>query len=115
MTACRAGQHEVMAKNKQADDLFVHRRARGVRKKVAKAIADGTSSKSGKKAEAVAQTALADLRSAGDAIRDRVINRDSKRSEAAKKAARTRKRNAAKRSATAKKAAATRKKSAKAR
>ena len=60
-------------------------------------------------AEALAQTALADLRSASDAIRDRVLNRDSKRSEAAKKAARTRKRKAAMRSASAKKAAATRK------
>ena len=72
-------------------------------------IADGASSKNGKRAEALAQSALADLRSASDAIRDRVLNRDSKRSEAAKKAARTRKRNAAKRSASAKKAAATRK------
>ena len=104
-----------MAKNKQADDLFDHLRATGVRKKVAKSIADGANSKSGKKAEALAQSALADLRSASDAIRDRVVNRDSKRSAAAKKAARTRKRNAAKRSAAAKKGAATRKKSAKAR
>jgi hypothetical protein len=103
-----------MAKNKQADDLFDHLRASGVRKKVAKSIADGASSKNAKKAEALAQTALADLRSASDAIRDRVINhRDSERSEAAKKAARTRKRNAAKRSASAKKAAATRKAAAK--
>jgi hypothetical protein len=98
-----------MAKNKQADDLFDHLRARGVRKKVAKSIADGASSKNAKKAQAVAQSALADLRSASDAIRDRVLNRDGKRSEAAKKAARTRKRKAAKRSASAKKAAATRK------
>jgi hypothetical protein len=98
-----------MAKNKQADDLFDHLRARGVRKKVAKAIADGSSSKNGKRAEALARSALADLRSASDAIRDRVLNRDSKRSETAKKAARARKRNAAKRSASAKKAAATRK------
>ena len=80
-----------MAKNKQADDLFDHLRARGVRKKVAKAIADGKSAKNGKRAEALAQSALADLRSASDAIRDRVLNRDSKRSEAAKKAAATRK------------------------
>jgi hypothetical protein len=98
-----------MAKNKQAHDLFDHLRARGVRKKVAKAMADGTSAKNGKRAEALAQSAIADLRSASDAIRDRVLNRDSKRSKAAKKAARTRKRNAAKRSASAKKAAATRK------
>ena len=45
-----------MAKNKQADDLFDHLRARGVRKKVAKAIADGASAKNGKRAEALAQT-----------------------------------------------------------
>jgi hypothetical protein len=98
-----------MAKNTQADDLFDHLRTRGVRKKVAKAVADGAGSKNGKKAEALAPSALADLRSASDAIRDRVLNRDSRRSEAAKKAARTRKRNAAKRSTSAKKAAATRK------
>ena len=97
-----------MAKTKRNEDLFDHLRARGVRKKVAKAIADGASAKNGKRAEALAQSALADLRSASDAIRDRVLNRDSKRSQAAKKAARTRKRKAAKRSASAKKAAATR-------
>ena len=48
-----------------------------MRKKVAKAIADGANSKNGKKAEALAQSALADLRSASDAIRDRVVNRDT--------------------------------------
>jgi hypothetical protein len=109
LAAGRSGEHQGMAKTKQKQDLFDHLRANGVRKKVAKAIAGGASSKNGKKAEALAQTALADLRSASDAIKDRVVNRDSKRSEAAKKAARTRKRNAAKRSAAAKKAAATRK------
>ena len=99
-----------MAKKTKTDDLFDHLRARGVRKKVAKALSPGGNAKGGpKRAEALAQTAMADLRSASDAIRDRVLNRDSKRSEAAKKAARTRKRNAAKRSAAAKKAAATRK------
>jgi hypothetical protein len=96
-----------MAKKKQAD-LFDHLRARGVRKKVAKSLSKGASSKNGKKAEALAQSALADLRSASDAIRD-LVHRDSKRSAAAKKAARTRKRNAAKRSAAAKKGAAARK------
>jgi hypothetical protein len=97
-----------MAKNKQADDLFDHLRARGVRKKVAKAISDGTSAKNGKRAEALAQSALADLRSASDAIRDRVLKRDRKRSEAARKAARTRKRKAAKRSSAARKGSKTR-------
>jgi hypothetical protein len=107
--AGRGGEHRGMAKNKRADDLFDHLRASGVRKKVAKTIADSANSKNGKKAEALAQSAIADLRSASDAIRDRVVNRDTKRSAAAKKAARTRKRKAAKRSAAAKKGAATRK------
>jgi hypothetical protein len=96
-----------MAKKKQAD-LFDHLRARGVRKRVARTLSKRASGKSPKKAEALAQTALADLRSASDAIRD-LVSRDSKRSAAAKKAARTRKRNAAKRSAAAKKGAAKRK------
>ena len=82
-----------------------------MRKKVAKALASATNGAQGsKRAEALAQTALADLRSASDAIRDRVVDRDAakKRSEAAKKAARTRKRKAAQRRAAAKKGAATR-------
>ncbi len=61
-----------MAKNKQAEDLFEHLRARGVRKKVAKALADGANGTRGRKrAEALARTAIADLRSASDAIKDR--------------------------------------------
>jgi hypothetical protein len=98
-----------MAKNKKKDDLFDHLRARGVRKSVAKAISSGADGAKGRKrAEALAHTAIADLRSASEAIRDRVVNRDSKRSEAAKKAARTRKRKAAQRSAAARKGAKTR-------
>jgi hypothetical protein len=95
-----------MAKRKQNDDLFDHLHALGVRKKVAKAVASGA--KGRKRTEALAHAAIADLHSAGDAIRERVLARDSKRSEAAKKAARTRKRQAANRSATARKAARTR-------
>ena len=100
-----------MAKSNRNDDLFDHLRARGVRKKVAKALASATNgAKGSKRAEALARTAIADLRSASDAIKDRVVHRDAakKRSEAAKKAARTRKRKAAQRSAAAKKGAATR-------
>ena len=98
-----------MARKKTNNDLVDHLRARGVRKKVAKAVADGANGAKGRKqAEALARTAIADLRSASEAIRDRVVNRDSKRSEAAKKAARTRKRKAARRSAAARKAAKTR-------
>jgi hypothetical protein len=98
-----------MAKKKQSDDLFDHLRARGVRKKVAKAISGRSDSAKGRKrAEALARTAIADLRSASDAIKYRVVQRDTKRSEAAKKAARTRKRKAAQRSAAARKGAKTR-------
>jgi hypothetical protein len=99
-----------MAKSKRNDDLFDHLRARGVRKKVAKALSSsaGNGAKGRKRAEAFAQTAIADLRSASEAIKDRVVGRDTKRSEAAKKAARTRKRKAAQRSAAARKGAKTR-------
>jgi hypothetical protein len=98
-----------MAKNKRNDDLFDHLRARGVRKKVARALSSGTNGAKGRKrAEALARTVIADLRTASEAIKDRVVNRDSKRSEAAKKAARTRKRKAAQRSAAARKGAKTR-------
>jgi hypothetical protein len=98
-----------MAKSKRDDDLFDHLRARGVRKRVAKAITSGRSDRKGRKrAQALAQTAIADLRSASEAIRDRVVGRDSKRREAARKAARTRKRKAAKRSSAARKGSKTR-------
>jgi hypothetical protein len=98
-----------MAKKKRSDDLFDHLRARGVRKKVAKAISGRAGAPKGrKKAEALARTAMADLRSASDAIKHRVVKGETKRSEAARKAVRTRKRNAAKRSAAARKGARTR-------
>lgn len=99
-----------MAKKKRDNDLFDHLRARGVRKRVAKAIASRKNPKGRKKAEALARGAITDLRSAADAIKDGVIHRDAKRSQAAKKAARTRKRNAekARRSSAARKAARTR-------
>jgi hypothetical protein len=101
-----------MAKKKRDKDLFDHLRARGVRKRVAKVIASrsGNGAKGRKKAESVARGAITDLRSAADAIKDGVIHRDAKRSQAAKKAARTRKRNAekARRSSAGRKAARTR-------
>jgi hypothetical protein len=111
MMRARAGEHESMAKSKRDNDLFEHLRARGVRKKVAKALSSAANgAKGSKRAEALAQTALADLRSASDAIKDRVVDHSAakKRSEAAKRAARTRQRKAAQRRAAAKKGAATR-------
>ena len=100
-----------MAKN---DDLFTTLRKQGLRKSVAKAIADaeGAGKKGGGKAEALARDAIKDLNKAGDAMRVRVLD-GGKRSTAGKKAASTRKRNAAKRSAAAKRGAATRKARAK--
>ena len=100
----------------KTDDLFTTLRKRGLRKRVAKAIADAESGgkKRGARAEAKAREALADLTKAGETIRARVLH-DGKRSKAAKKAAATRKRNAAKRSAAAKRAAATRRSRARSR
>ena len=91
------------------DDLFSTLRKRGLRKRVAKAIADAErgGKKRRKRAEAKADEVLADLDRASDTIRARVV-RAGGRSKAARKAAATRKRNAAKRSAAAKRGAATR-------
>jgi hypothetical protein len=101
-----------MAKKKKSeDDLFDVLRARGLRKRVARTIAEAQQGgrSGGRKAESVARDALSDLRAAGDAIRTRLMDADGRRrSEAGKKAATTRRRNAAKRSTAAKKAAKTR-------
>jgi hypothetical protein len=92
-----------MAKN---DDLFKTLRKHGLRKSVARAVADAE--RGGKKSTAAAHDVLADLDKASDAIRSRVTNRDA-RKRGARKAAATRKRNAAKRSDAAQRAARTRK------
>jgi len=90
---------------KKDKDLFETLRARGLRTKVARAVADG-----GSNGEKAARKALGDLQSAADDVRARVTGGtgSSSRTEAAMKAARTRKRKAAARSASAKKGAATR-------
>jgi hypothetical protein len=90
----------------KSDDLFKTLRKHGLRKSVARAVAEAE--RGGKKSTAVAREVLADLDRASATIRDRVTNRDT-RKRAAKKAAATRKRNATKRSDTAKRAARTRK------
>jgi hypothetical protein len=101
-----------MAK-RQSEDLFEVLRGRGLRKRVAKTISelDGSGRRAGSKGEKLARRAVDDLTAAAEDIRKRVLSGDSSRSEAARKAARTRKRAAAKRSASARKAAATRAKS----
>jgi DNA-binding protein HU-beta len=96
---------------KNSTDLFSSLRSQGLRKGVAKALADLEKSgkKGGGKAESLARQAIADLRSAADTIEKRLnIGGAGTRSTAAKKAATTRKRSAAKRSSAARKGAAKR-------
>jgi hypothetical protein len=97
-----------MAKKKN-DDLFDVLRGRGLRKRVARTIAelDGSGRKAGTRGEKLARKAAADLTSAAEDIRKSVLG-GSDRTAAGRKAATTRKRNAAKRSAAAKKGARTR-------
>jgi hypothetical protein len=96
-----------MAKTKRNDALFDHLRARGVRKRVANAVAKG-GGKGRKKGDSLTRSAIKDLRSAADSIKHGIGGRDSKRSKAAKKAARTRKAEKERRSRAARKAARTR-------
>jgi len=93
------GKPDPMAK-KRSNQL-----AGGIRGRVEKAIASRTGKR---RKKGIAGAAVTELRSAVDTVKGRVTGRDAKRSEAAKKAARTRKRNAEKRSAVARKGARTR-------
>ena len=99
------------------DDFFELLRARGLRKKLAKSIAalEGNSQRRGAKGEKIARQAVDDLGRAADDIRDRVLRSDPRRTAAAKKAARTRARNAGRRASTAKRGAQTRAKVARTR
>jgi hypothetical protein len=94
---------------KQSDDLFDVLRGRGLRKRVARTIAelDGSGRKAGSRGEKLARRAADDLTAAAEDIRKRLLG-SSDRTAAGRKAAATRKRNAAKRSAAAKKGARTR-------
>jgi DNA-binding protein HU-beta len=99
-----------MAKNR-SNDLFSSLRSQGIRKRVARALADLESGGRGARgnAEKVARRVIADLRSAADGLEKRLdIGGAGTRSSAAKKAARTRKRTTARRSTAAKKGAAKR-------
>jgi hypothetical protein len=87
------------------NDLMKTLRDNGVRKKVARAVTDATGKTGVKERELVNKT-VAGLRTAADELERRAGG--SQRSEAASKAARTRKRNAAARSAAARKGARTR-------
>ena len=99
------------------DDLFDVLRARGLRKGIAKRVAslDGNSRRAGAEGERLARQTVDDLTAAADDIRKRVLRTDRKRSQAARKAARTRHRNETKRSERARKGADTRAKVARTR
>jgi hypothetical protein len=85
--------------------LFESLRARGVRKKTAHAMARATNGGANPK---VARRAMSDLASVVAEIHDRLRDGPEKRSAAAKKAAKTRKRKAQRRSESAKRGARTR-------
>jgi len=86
-------------------DLFDHLRARGLRKRAARLLAQSPGADGASKA---ARQALQDLRTAASELEERLSGGPQKRSQTAAKAARTRQRNAAKRSQAARKAARTR-------
>jgi hypothetical protein len=92
----------------RTDDLFEALHAKGVRKRVAKTISrlDPNPSTS-KKARRRAESVLDDLKGAVSQVEHRLTG-DTKRKQAAKKAAATRRRNANARSRAAKKGATTR-------
>src|SRR5206468_6811201 len=93
-------------------ELFDRLRASGLRKRVARVISEATGAgrDAGGRAEQTARKAIKDLRGLADEIEDRLrgTTQKSSRSEAAKKGAQTRARQASTRSEAAKKAARTR-------
>jgi hypothetical protein len=97
-----------VARGKKEQELFDLLRARGLRKKAARTIAAATGKKSDGRVPKPVRNALGDLQAVIGEVEQRVSGKQSKRSEAAAKAARTRKRQKAKRSAAAKKGARTR-------
>ena len=96
-----------MARKSRQDELFEMLRARGLRKRVARSLADATSRANRKTPKGVKKVA-GDLRALASELEDRATGGPAKRKAAAKKAAATRKRKANQRSAAAKKAAKTR-------
>lgn len=99
-----------MAKTKRDKRLYSKLRDSGVRKKVASRVSEALPAK-GAKQPSRAHRIADELADAADVIRERAGGGSRKRSEAAKKAARTRKAKAAKRRGSARKAAKSRKRS----
>ena len=90
-----------MAKTKSDKKLYERMRSRGVRKSVARQLADALPRQGSAKTKP-ARRAAEQLSAAVEEIKDRATSGSRKRSLAAKKGAQTRKRNAAKRSRSAK-------------
>ncbi|HEY1855195.1 MAG TPA: hypothetical protein VGG40_11455 [Solirubrobacterales bacterium] len=95
-----------MAK-KRDEDLFKRLRDLGVRKSRARKVSESLRN-SNRNAPKAARRAIADLTGAAAEVQDRINKGPQKRKEAAKKAAKTRAKNARNRSESAKKAARTR-------
>jgi hypothetical protein len=102
-----------MATKTSSTDLFDRMRASGLRKRVAKDLSDALSKANSTGPGKAANGAIGDLRKLVDELEDRARGGPTKRSAAAKKAANTRKRQAAARSTAARKAARTRARAAK--
>jgi hypothetical protein len=96
-----------MARKSRQDELFEMLRARGLRKRVARSLAEATGRANRNTPTGVKKVA-SDLRALASELEDRATGGPAKRKAAAKKAAATRKRKASQRSAAAKKAAKTR-------
>lgn len=92
------------------EELYRRVRESGVRKRVARAVAEAAGKADSKTPKALNEAAKS-LRSIAGELEDRARGGPAKRKAAAQKAARTRKAKAAKRSTAAKKAARTRAKS----
>ncbi len=95
-------------KKSQREQLVDALRARGLRKKVAEQVASAVGRAPARKPPKAVTNLIGDLRSLTSEIEDRITGGPAKRKASAKKAANTRKRDAAKRSASAKKGAQTR-------
>jgi hypothetical protein len=102
-----------MAKKSRQDELFEMLRARGLRKRVARTLADATASANGRTPKVV-KNAASDLKALAAELEDRATGGPGKRKAAAKKAAETRKKKANARSRAAKKGAQTRARATKA-
>ena len=101
-----------MAKKTMDRDLFDTLRSRGLRKRVAKTVAQAAGEARDGKMPKVVRDTVTDLRSLLDELEDKARGGPARRSQAGKKAARTRQRKATQRSQAAKRAARTRARSA---